>query len=81
MKGGGKRWCWSCLKNGNEIKKVKKMKKVSNVLRDQWGHRAYFCNDCPEEKQYKLVQKRIGYEACQKLNLCAACYNKKMREV
>ena len=30
---------------------IKKEKKVSNVLRDQWGHRAYICNDCPEEKQ------------------------------
>ena len=37
-KGGGKRWWLSCLKNGSEIK------------RDKWGHRAYFCNDCTEEK-------------------------------
>ena len=56
------------------------MKKVSSVLRDEWGHRSYFCNDCPEEKKIKLRKNRRGYDACLKLNLCAACYNKKVRK-
>ena len=56
------------------------MKKASNVTRDKSGHRTYICNDCPNERKKLPRKNEKGYEACQKLNLCAICYNKKVRE-
>ena len=44
------------------------------------GHRTYVCNDCPGERKNLPRKNWKEYEACQKLNLCAICYNKKVRE-
>ena len=56
------------------------MKHDDKSVKTASGHRGYIFNECPLKRKKLLRKKRKGYEACQKLNLCAACYNKKVRQ-
>ena len=68
LKGGGKGWCSKCLK------------KDEKILRDASGHECYICKLCPSNIEKLIRKNKKGYEACEKLSLCAPCFNMQAKD-
>jgi hypothetical protein len=51
------------------------LRKDEKILRGASGHKNYVCKLCLSNNKKLIRKNQKGYEACQKLSLCPACYN------
>ena len=51
------------------------MRKDGKILRDASGHECYVCKLCPLNIEKLIRKNKKGYEACEKLSLCAPFFN------